>query len=102
MSTHTSCRRPGPQNGERDWDDARRQEDSSEIVGPGEVEVDGPTEEAERDGEKRAEDDAPVLVVEEALLVLFVLLVDRARIMGLHKTIYFGPGNTVQLQIVKN
>ena len=97
-SLHTGCRRPGPQDGECDGDDAGCDEDTGEVVGPGEVEVDGPAEEAERDGEEGAEDDAPVLVVEQALLVLFVLLVHRARVVRLHQAVHLGTGHTVQLR----
>ena len=95
---HTCRCRPGPQDGECDGDDAGGDEDAGEVVGPGEVEVDGPAEEAERDGEEGAEDDAPVLVVEQALLVLLVLLVHRARVVRLHQAVHLGPGHTVKLR----
>ena len=98
-SKRTSRGCPGPQDGESDRDDTRRDEDSGEVVGPGQVEVDGPAEEAERDGEEGAEDDAPVLVVEQALLVLLVLLVHRARVVRLHEALHFGPGGGVQLEM---
>merc|ERR1719370_2626655 len=53
------------------------------LVCPGKVEVNCPAEEAEGDGEEGAEDDAPVLVVEQVLLVLLVSPMGLAGVVGL-------------------
>merc|ERR1719239_1777594 len=62
-------------------------EDAGEVVGPSEVQVDGPAEEAEGDGEEGAENDAPVLVVEQSLLVLLVVSMSGTGVVGLYKTL---------------
>ena len=100
MSTdlRTTCSRGScPDNGEGNGYNGRGDEDSSEVVGPGQVEVDSPAEETEGDGHEGAEDDAPVLVVEEVLLVRFVVLVNGALIVGLNKTFVFGSSKVVLL-----
>merc|ERR1719370_2000175 len=53
------------------------------LVCPGKVEVNCPAEEAEGDGEEGAEDDAPVFVVEQVLLVLLVSPMGLACVVGL-------------------
>ena len=94
---YTSGSGSGPEDGQGDGDDARGDEDPGEVVGPGQVEVDGPAEETEWDGEECTEHDAPVLVVEEVLLVLLVVLVGRAGVVGLHQALGLGSGNAVEL-----
>ena len=88
----------GPQDGDCDGDDRGGDEDAGEVVGPGEVEVDSPAEQAEGDGEEGGDDDAPVLVVEQVLLILFVVLVDGAGVVRLHDVLALGSDHGVLLQ----
>ena len=85
-----------PQDGDSDGDHGGGNHDAGEVVGPGQVEVDSPAEEAERDGEEGAEDDAPVLVVEQVLLVLLVGPVDGAGVVRLDHPLSVGPGQVVR------
>ena len=103
-STHNSADEgvaggPGPQDGDRDGEDAGGDEDAGEVVGPGQVEVDSPAEQTEGDGEEGEGDDAPVLVVEEMLLVLLVLLVDRAGVVRLHHAAALSSHHQILLKI---
>ena len=70
-----------------------------EVVGPCKVEVDGPAEQAEWDAEERADDDAPVLVVEQVLLVLFVLGVHRTGVVWLDDAIALGSDKGIRLRV---
>jgi len=45
-----------------------RNEDAGEVVGPGEVEIDGVADDAERHGEEGGQEDGPVLVGQQMLL----------------------------------
>merc|ERR1740123_2540087 len=95
-AAHTHCGAPNhpadhpgggstrPQDGHGDGYHGGGDEDAGEVVGPGEVEVDGPAEEAEGDGEESAEDDAPVLVVEQRLLVFLVVSMGDTGVVRLY------------------
>ena len=73
----------GPQYGDSDGHHRGGDEDASEVIGPGQVEVDSPAEKAEWDGAEGSNDNAPVLVVKEVFLVFFEILVDAAGVVGL-------------------
>ena len=89
----------GPEDGDSDGDHRGGDEDACEVVGPGQVQVDSPAEQAEGDGAEGGDDNAPVLVVEEVLLVFLVLPVDVAGVVGLHNCLAFSSDDGVLLQL---
>ena len=73
----------GPEDRDSNGHHRGGDDDASEVVGPGQVEVDSPAEKAERDGAEGGDDNAPVLVVEKVFLVFFEIFVDRAGVVRL-------------------
>ena len=74
---------PGPGDGHGNGHHGGGDQDTSEVVGPGQVQVDNPAEQTQWNWEKGADDNAPVLVVEKMFLILLVVLVNLTCQVGL-------------------
>ena len=87
-----------PQDGNSNRHNGGGNEDASEVVGPGEVQVNCPAEEAQGDGKEGCEDNTPVLVVEQMFLILFVVLVNSTAVMRLDYIPTLSPDDGIFLQ----
>ena len=88
----------GPQNRDSNGHHRGGNEDASEVVSPGQVEVDSPAEKAKGNGEEGGEHNAPVLVVKEMFLVLLEILVDAAGVVGLDNCLTLCSDDCILLQ----
>ena len=92
---HSVRRGSGPDDGQCNRDHTGCNQDASEVIRPGQIQVDSPTKQAKGNRHECAQNDAPVLVAQELFLVGLVVLVDGTCVVRFDQSFCFGPGQVV-------